>query len=132
MSKIFSCDTLPANDAEFKSFLKKFDPITPPGEGFLSALEADIFARVASVPQVSVFLPNIWVFGGPVKQRWAARAAGIVALLLVMLGISAGHALYGAVDAHSGVSLVAYVDESSWQSVLALHMPWGENYDYAE
>ncbi|MGB9152161.1 MAG: hypothetical protein WCD70_03635 [Alphaproteobacteria bacterium] len=134
MIKNFLRGSVAADDARLRDVLRQYDPVMPPAGGSLAALEADIFAQIdrrAEYPAST----DVGVFAGFFQQGWTARTAAFASVIIIALGFIVGQVTSGEVNAPllaGNLSLVAFADEMSGQSVSATDTSWGENDDNAE
>jgi hypothetical protein len=122
------------DNAELQHILKRYDPVEPPTQGSLMAIEASIFAKIDGltrnrIPADSQMPP--WVF----LQGWAGRVAIFTALLIIASGFIVGQLSYGETNVSaltSTPSLLALADETLGPAVPVTDTSWGDNDDAAE
>ncbi len=134
MMKLFCRNKTTADDAKLRAILKEHDPIEPLAGGALIALEAAILAQTHE--QMRGLVPaSTWRFPEFFQQGWTARAAAFASVVIVALGFIVGQATSGEATEPllaGNLSLVAFADETSGQSLPVTDTSWGENDDNAE
>jgi hypothetical protein len=119
-----------ADDAMLHDLLKRHDPMAPPTQAFLAALEKDILASINTLPKTSrpkagtEHLVPIWM----VQQGLTLGGLVLAALLIIMSGFIFGHASYDGASLSSSTtqSLLAFADEPLMQFVPVINTLRGD------
>jgi hypothetical protein len=104
------------NDAALGAFLRRHDPVLPPSAETLAMLEERIIAKAATQPRPVRVAGTGWWLPGVVEQPWAMRSAGLLAVLVLLLGFAAGQGLGAESDAAADV--FAASAGTPWQSFI--------------
>jgi hypothetical protein len=132
MKKRYSGHDKPMDEAVLHNTLKRNDPITPPSQASLNALEIDIFAKIdeqtrdpAQENSISGQIP-LWL----ISQGWTMRAAVFASVLIIASGFIVGQISFAEVDTPAIIatpSLLALSDEAVLQSIPTTDASWGDN-----
>jgi len=118
-------------DAEFRAFLQKNDPVAAPSVSELTALENRILAQITTLPDASSMtdIPSPWIL----SKKWAARGAWAASVLFVLLGFIAGRSFDDlALQSADQETLYASADSTLWQSFITVPSSAGETDDTSE
>jgi hypothetical protein len=121
------------DDANLRMTLECYDPVAPLPVAELMALEGKILAQldkeVVGNVLISDYMPPVWMQ----HRAWIMRAAGVMGILVAVLGFAAGRDFdqLSFQSADQG-TVFASADSTLWQSFITAPSTTGEVNDSAE